>query len=270
MDESLSTIISDESTSKNNSNIKHIQTDSKVATVFLSPSASSSQENFVTITESTTSHFQAEKQTKQKQSTIQAVSMTTLQNYEPSTMLLQPITTMAMLRTLTPKMTFNPSESKTELSKENTIRSTEIKTISISKTSTATKMTLETHETSTMIDTHITSISAPSSPRQDKSFAFSRLDNIKSTKMRFLTTPKPNTVPDIQAKSTNGAQNESTDNRTKKAISIQTLGTSKTAASIEYFLHFTTNGYKQIKNVHGERIKLYKLLKFVRKKTKKQ
>ena len=123
-----------------------------------------------------------------------------------------------------------------------------------------------------MIDTHITTISAPSSSRQEKSSAFSSLNNIKSTKLLFLTTPKPlapNTVPDIQTLSPKGAQTESTDSRTKKAISTQTLGTSKTVtASIKYFLHFTTSGYKLIKNVQGERIELYKLLKSVRKKTK--
>jgi hypothetical protein len=250
----------------NNSNIKQIQTDSKLVSVFLPPSASTSQENFVTITESTTSDFQTEKQTKQKKSTIQAVSVTTLQNYEPSTMLLQPITTMARLSSLIPKMTFYPSESKTEQSKESPPGSTEIKTIRISKTSTATKMTIENHETSTMIDKPITTISIPSSTRQDKSSAFSRLDNIKSTKLLFISTLKPlapNTVPDIQTKSTKGTQTDSSDSRTKKAISTQTLGTSKTAtASIKYFLHFTTSRYKQIKNVHGERFILYPFVFF--------
>ena len=238
------------STSKNKSNIKQIQTDLKLATVFLPPSASSSQENFVTISESTTSDFQTEKQTKQKQSTIQTVSMTTLQNYEPSTMLNQPITTMAIINTPIPKMTFYTSESKTELSKESPTGSTEIKTktttynssFGISNTSTATIMTLENHETSTMLVKPITTISIPSSTRQDKSSAFSSLDNMKSTKLLILTTPKPLapniTVSDIQT------QTESTDRRTKKAISTQTLGTSKTStATRKYFLHFTTSGY---------------------------
>ena len=80
----------------------------------------------------------------------------------------------------------------------------------------------------------------------------------------------PNTLSDFQTKTTKGTQTESTDGRTKKAISTQTLGTSKTStATRKYFLHFTTSGYKQNKKVHGERIELYKLLKSVRKKTKK-
>ena len=94
MVDNLSAIISDESTSKNNSNIKQIQTDSKLATVILPPNASSSQERFVTISESTRSNVQSEKQTKQKRSTVQKFLTTTLKNYETSKLPVQLITTM--------------------------------------------------------------------------------------------------------------------------------------------------------------------------------
>jgi penicillin V acylase-like amidase (Ntn superfamily) len=80
---------SDSSISKNNLNIEQIQTDSKLATLFLPPNASSSQERFVTISESTRSDFQSEKQTKKKISTIQTFITTTLKNYETSKMPVQ-------------------------------------------------------------------------------------------------------------------------------------------------------------------------------------
>ena len=105
----------------------------------------------------------------------------------------------------------------------------------------------------------------PLEDKEDKSSAFSSLNNIQSTRQLFLTSISYKSRTEIPK----GTQTESSDSRTEKPISI--FSTSKTSTvTRKYFLHFTTSGYENLKKVHGETIELYKLLKSVRKNTKKQ